>query len=355
MTEVIYHCSPLMTEVVGIMKELDALLQQAETHITGTTDLKNLDDYRVLYLGKKSQLTEYLKNLGQLPPDERPLAGQQVNLIKQKIQTLIDERVTLLQQADIAKKLAADAIDVTLSGRCQEQGTIHPVTKTRVRLEALFAQMGFTTMDGPEVEDDYHNFAALNIPEFHPARAMQDTFYFSDGMLLRTHMSNVQIRVMEKTKPPIRIIAMGRVYRRDFDLTHTPMFHQIEGLMVDENVSFADLKGLLVNFLQNFFEADVPIRFRPSYFPFTEPSAEVDIGCLNCSSQGCRICKNTGWLEVLGCGMVHPNVLQMVGIDSERYSGWAFGLGIDRLTMLRYKIPDLRSLFENDLRFLKQF
>jgi phenylalanyl-tRNA synthetase alpha chain len=215
--------------------------------------------------------------------------------------------------------------------------------------------MGFNVVDGDEIEDDYHNFAALNIPDLHPARAMQDTFYFGDGKLLRTHMSPVQIHVMNQQEPPLRIIAMGRVYRRDFDITHTPMFHQIEGLMIDEQVSFADLKGILINFLQAFFESPVPIRFRPSYFPFTEPSAEVDIGCLSCSSHGCRICKNTGWLEVLGCGMVHPNVLRMAGIDSERYTGWAFGIGIDRLTMLRYGITDLRSFFENDLRFLKQF
>jgi phenylalanyl-tRNA synthetase alpha chain len=337
------------------MKELDELLQQAETSIETTADLKGLDHYRVLYLGKKGQLTEYLKNLGHLPAEERPLAGQKVNAIKQKIQTLIDARVSILKDAEVANQLASESIDVTLPGRRQDFGTIHPVTKTRERLEALFTQMGFSAVDGPEIEDDYHNFAALNIPDLHPARAMQDTFYFGDGMLLRTHMSPVQIRVMEENKPPIRIIAMGRVYRRDFDITHTPMFHQIEGLMVDENINFADLKGVLINFLQAFFEAEVPIRFRPSYFPFTEPSAEVDIGCLNCESRGCRICKNTGWLEVLGCGMVHPNVLKMAGIDSERYSGWAFGLGIDRLTMLRYGISDLRLLFENDLRFLKQF
>jgi phenylalanyl-tRNA synthetase alpha chain len=337
------------------MNELDELLKQAEAHILQATDLKSLDLYRVQYLGKKGQLTEYLKNLGQLPADERPLAGQRVNAIKQKVQELLDERVSLLKNAHVANQLAAESIDVTLPGRSQDFGTIHPVTKTRERLEALFTQMGFNVVDGDEIEDDYHNFAALNIPDLHPARAMQDTFYFGDGKLLRTHMSPVQIHVMNQQEPPLRIIAMGRVYRRDFDITHTPMFHQIEGLMIDEQVSFADLKGILINFLQAFFESPVPIRFRPSYFPFTEPSAEVDIGCLSCSSHGCRICKNTGWLEVLGCGMVHPNVLRMAGIDSERYTGWAFGIGIDRLTMLRYGITDLRSFFENDLRFLKQF
>jgi phenylalanyl-tRNA synthetase alpha chain len=338
------------------MKALDELLQIATAEIQTAADLKSLDNYRVHYLGKKGQLTEMLKNLGTLPEAERPQAGQQVNRVKQQVQGLIEERVTTLKDSDIANQLAADAVDITLPGRrSQNFGSVHPVTKTRERLEALFTQMGFTAVDGPEIEDDYHNFAALNIPDLHPARAMQDTFYFADGMLLRTHMSPVQIRVMENEKPPLRIIAMGRVYRRDFDLTHTPMFHQIEGLMIDENISFADLKGILIHFLQAFFEKPVPIRFRASYFPFTEPSAEVDIGCLQCDSQGCRICKHTGWLEVLGCGMVHPNVLQMAGIDSERYTGWAFGIGIDRLTMLRYGISDLRSLFENDLRFLKQF
>ncbi len=337
------------------MTDLDAILEQATQEIHTTDDLKNLDHYRVFYLGKKGRLTECLKSLGQLPPEERPLAGQRVNAIKDQIQAMIEERSNLLSQQQIASELTAESIDVTLPGRQQNFGTIHPVTKTRERIEAIFAQMGFLTVDGPEIEDDYHNFEALNIPAMHPARAMQDTFYFPDNTVLRTQTSSVQIRVMENSKPPLRIIAMGRVYRRDFDITHTPMFHQIEGLMVDENVSFADLKGILQQFLQEFFEAEVPVRFRASYFPFTEPSAEVDIGCQNCHGSGCRICKNTGWLEVLGCGMVHPNVFRFVGIDSERYTGWAFGAGLDRLTMLRYGITDLRALFENDLRFLKQF
>ncbi|MEO8402265.1 MAG: phenylalanine--tRNA ligase subunit alpha [Gammaproteobacteria bacterium] len=337
------------------MTDLDAILEQATQEISATTDLKDLDHSRVHYLGKKGKLTEYLKNLGQLPPEERPLVGQQVNTVKQKIQDLIEQRLAHLSKQQITSQLAAEAIDISLPGRRQDTGTIHPVTKTRERIETLFSQMGFTTMDGPEIEDDYHNFEALNIPQMHPARAMQDTFYFPDNTVLRTHMSPVQIRVMENTKPPLRIVAMGRVYRRDFDITHTPMFHQIEGLMIDENVSFADLKGILTQFLQAFFEAKVPIRFRASYFPFTEPSAEVDIGCQNCHGKGCRICKNTGWLEVLGCGMVHPNVFRFVGIDGERYTGWAFGAGLDRLTMLRYGVTDLRALFENDLRFLKQF
>lgn len=337
------------------MDNLDQLLQEAISAISQTDDLKNLDHYRVHYLGKKGKITESLKTLGQLSPEQRPLMGQKVNVIKEKIQALIEERSTVLEQKQIAEQLANESIDVTLPGRFQSLGTIHPVTKTRQRIENLFKQMGFITMDGPEIEDGFHNFEALNIPEFHPARAMQDTFYFADETLLRTHTSPIQVRYMKNNPPPIRMIAMGRVYRRDFDLTHTPMFHQVEGLMVDEGVSFADLRSILTQFLHAFFEAELPIRFRASYFPFTEPSAEVDMGCQNCSQKGCRICKNTGWLEVLGCGMVHPNVLRFVDIDSEKYTGWAFGAGLDRLTMLRYGITDLRALFENDVRFLKQF
>ncbi|MCD6040223.1 MAG: pheS [Gammaproteobacteria bacterium] len=337
------------------MTDLDNLLHQATVEIEAADSLKTLDDYRVLYLGKKGRLTEYLKSLGQLPIEERPILGQKINLAKQQLEVLIERRGVILRQNQVAQQLAAESLDVTLPGRRQSLGSIHPVTKTQDRIEAFFTQMGFSVMEGPEIESDFYNFAALNIPLLHPARAMQDTFYFTDGMLLRTHMSTVQIRAMENMTPPIRLIAMGRVYRRDFDITHTPMFHQVEGLMVDENVTLSDLKGILTQFLQSFFEKPISLRFRASYFPFTEPSAEVDIGCLNCDSHGCRICKNTGWLEVLGCGMVHPNVLQNVGIDSERYTGWAFGAGLDRLTMLRYHIADLRSLFENDLRFLRQF
>lgn len=337
------------------MQALEEILQHAKSVIQSATDLKSLDDYRVQYLGKKGQLTEYLKTLGQLPLEERPGAGQKINAAKETIQQLIEQRNAELKKTIVENQLASESIDVTLSGRSQDFGSTHPITKTFETLRRIFMQMGFVFMDGPEIEDDHHNFAALNIPPLHPSRAMQDTFYFSDGMLLRTHMSPVQIRAMKKIKPPLRIVAMGRVYRPDFDLTHTPMFHQMECLMVDENISFADLKGLLSEFLHEFFSHDVPIRFRPSYFPFTEPSAEVDIGCLNCGGKGCRICKNTGWLEVLGSGMVHPNVLNAVGIDSERYRGFAFGVGIDRLTLLKYGIPDLRSLFENDLRFLGQF
>ncbi len=337
------------------MQALEDILREAETAIHSAADLKALDLLRVHYLGKKGLLTEYLKTLGQLPPEERPAAGQKINSAKQAVQTAIDNRSIDLQQAQIENQLASETIDVTLPGRNTGMGSIHPVSKTFADLRQIFGDMGFIFMEGPEIEEDFYNFTALNVPPLHPARAMQDTFYFANGLVLRSQMSPVQIHAMKKLQPPLRMVAMGRVYRRDFDLTHTPMFHQIECLMVDENVTFADLKGLLHQFLHKFFNKKTAIRFRPSYFPFTEPSAEVDIGCINCEGKGCRICKNTGWLEVLGCGMVHPNVLNGVGIDSERYRGFAFGAGIDRLTMLKYGITDLRSLFENDLRFLKQF
>jgi phenylalanyl-tRNA synthetase alpha chain len=337
------------------MQALKQIVEQAESEIKSAADLKALDHFRVQYLGKKGQLTEYLKTLGQLPAEERPIAGQKINAAKESIQVLIDERVAALQKTQIEKQLTSESIDVTLPGRGLGRGSIHPVTKTFEELRRIFSQMGFVFMEGPEIEEDYFNFTALNVPPLHPARAMQDTFYFNNGLVLRSQMSPVQIHAMKKMAPPLRMVAMGRVYRRDFDITHTPMFHQMECLMVDEQVTFADLKGLLKQFLHEFFSSDAPIRFRPSYFPFTEPSAEVDIGCINCAGKGCRICKNSGWLEVLGCGMVHPNVLKGVDIDSERYQGFAFGVGLDRLTLLKYGMSDLRSLFENDLRLLKQF
>jgi len=337
------------------MTDLDALLQQATDTIQNTSDLKTLDDCRIHYLGKKGHLTEYLKTVGQLPPSERPLAGQKVNKIKEAIQAQINNKIELLKKNEIAKQLAMESLDITLPGRHQSAGSIHPISQTRQRIAELFGRMGFSLLEGPEIEDDYHNFEALNIPPSHPARAMQDTFYFPDHTLLRTQTSNVQIRFMEDSSPPLRMIAIGRVYRRESDLTHTPMFHQVEGLMVDSAISFADLKSLLTEFFHAFFEKEISIRFRPSYFPFTEPSAELDISCLNCNQKGCRICKNTGWLEVAGCGMVHPNVFRFVNIDSEQYTGWAFGCGLDRLSLLYYGITDLRALFENDIRFLRQF
>ncbi|AGA91530.1 phenylalanyl-tRNA synthetase, alpha subunit [Thioflavicoccus mobilis 8321] len=334
---------------------IDPLCDEARAEIAAAVDLTTLDQVRVRYLGKSGRLTALLKGLGKLPPESRPQAGQAINRAKQAVQAALDERRAALEEAALAARLAAARIDPTLPGRGQRPGGLHPITRTMQRIERLFANAGFTIAEGPEVEDDYHNFAALNIPEHHPARAMHDTFYFDAHRLLRTHTSPVQIRVMEEQEPPIKVIAPGRVYRCDSDLTHTPMFHQVEGLLVAEGVSFADLKGVLYDFLTRFFERDLALRFRPSYFPFTEPSAEVDIQCVICGGAGCRVCKQTGWLEVLGCGSVHPEVFRQVGIDSERWLGYAFGMGVERLAMLRYGIDDIRLYFENDLRFLRQF
>jgi phenylalanyl-tRNA synthetase alpha chain len=338
------------------VSSLAELEKQALQEIEAAGDLAALDAVRVRYLGKKGALTAQLKQLGKLPADERPLAGQEINRIKQLVQAGIEARNAALQADKLNRQLASETIDVTLPGRGQHHGGLHPVTITMRRIEALFRPLGFTVAEGPEIEDDEHNFSALNIPDHHPARAMHDTFYFDAHTLLRTHTSPVQVRVMETTAPPLRVIAPGRVYRCDSDLTHTPMFHQVEGLLVDEDVSFANLKGLLDEFLRAFFEReDLAVRFRPSYFPFTEPSAEADIQCVMCSGEGCRVCSHTGWLEVLGCGMVHPNVFENVGIDNERYTGFAFGMGVERLAMLRYGVNDLRLFFENDLAFLEQF
>ena len=338
------------------MDDLNQLHQAAEADIAAAADPVALDEVRVRYLGKKGLLTGQLKQLGQLPGDQRKAAGQAINAAKQAVQQAIEARKQTLQAEQLQRRLVAERIDVTLPGRGVERGGLHPVTRTLERIEALFASMGFESTQGPEIEDEHHNFSALNIPDHHPARAMHDTFYFDARRLLRTHTSPVQIRVMEQRQPPLRIIAPGRVYRCDSDLTHTPMFHQVEGLLVDDQVSFADLKGTLALFLQRFFEQDdLQVRFRPSYFPFTEPSAEVDIGCVICGGDGCKVCSHTGWLEILGCGMVHPNVFENVNIDSERWLGYAFGMGVERLAMLRYGVNDLRLFFENDLRFLRQF
>jgi len=339
-----------------MQQELNQLVSEAEQAIATAADLQVLDQVRVDFLGKKGRITERMKALGQLSAEERPKAGQAINQAKQAVQQAIEIRREALKNAVLEAKLAGEKVDVTLPGRQSPAGSLHPVTRTLQRIEDLFAQMGFSVAEGPEIEDDFHNFEALNIPESHPARAMHDTFYFPDGTLLRTHTSPVQVRVMQAHKPPLRVIAPGRVYRCDSDLTHTPMFHQIEGLMVDEQVTFTDLKAILIDFLQSFFESDaLQVRFRPSYFPFTEPSAEADIKCVMCGGEGCRVCSQTGWLEVLGCGMVHPNVFKHVDIDPETYTGFAFGMGIERLAMLRYGVNDLRLFFENDLRFLKQF
>jgi len=331
------------------------MVEQTLGEIARAADLSTLEQIRVRVLGKSGVITEQLKALGRLAAADRPAAGQRINEAKQALADAIAARRATLESAQIAAQLAAGRVDVTLPGRGQAGGGLHPVTKARLRSEALFRAAGFRIAEGPEVEDDFHNFGALNFPLNHPARAMQDTFFFPDGRLLRTHTSPVQIRTLRTSPLPLRVIAPGRVYRCDSDITHTPMFHQIEGLMVDENVSLANLKALLHGFMEHFFERKLGIRFRPSYFPFTEPSAEVDIECLFCSGAGCRVCKHSGWLEVLGCGVVHPNVLQAVGVDSERWTGYAFGMGIERLAMLRYGVNDIRLYFENDLRFLAQF
>jgi len=338
------------------VEQVRNLVTEAVAAIEAAEDLGALDRLRVQYLGKKGALTASLKALGSLPLEERPRAGQWVNEAKQQLTELIDSRQRALSAAAVAAQLARDRIDVTLPGRSWACGGLHPVTQTIERIREFFAGMGYAVAEGPEVEDDFHNFEALNIPEQHPARAMHDTFYFDAHRVLRTHTSPVQIRAMNRSQPPLRIIAPGRVYRCDSDLTHSPMFHQVEGLYVDEAVTFADLRGVLSSFLQAFFEQDdLQTRFRPSYFPFTEPSAEVDIRCVHCAGSGCRVCKQTGWLEVMGCGMVHPNVFAHVGIDAERYTGFAFGLGVERMAMLRFGVNDLRLFYENDIRFLQQF
>jgi phenylalanyl-tRNA synthetase alpha chain len=337
------------------MSDLAELIGQALAAVQAADEIKILDDVRVTYLGKKGEITAQLKSLGRLSAEERPAAGAKINDAKQTVQIAIDGKKALLEQASIDEKLSSETLDVTLPGRNVDVGGLHPVTMVMQRIENFFRSVGYEVVEGPEIEDDYHNFEALNIPQHHPARAMHDTFYFNPNMLLRTHTSPVQVRTMENREPPFRIICPGRVYRVDSDLTHTPMFHQIEGLLIDRESSFADLKGTIIEFLQVFFEKDLEVRFRPSYFPFTEPSAEVDVQCVHCVGRGCRVCSNTGWLEVMGAGMVHPRVLEMSGIDSEEYSGFAFGMGPDRLAMLRYGVDDLRLFFENDLRFLKQF
>ncbi|MFT6731953.1 MAG: phenylalanyl-tRNA synthetase alpha chain [Polaribacter sp.] len=335
---------------------IEELLSKGLNAAEDASDLKTLEQVKIDFLGKKGLLTSQLKALGQLPADERPIHGAAINKAKKEIQFKIDWLKSNFEKLAIANQLSNESIDVTLPGRNSELGGLHPVNRTLERIVDYFSQIGFGVEEGPEVEDDFHNFEALNIPGHHPARAMHDTFYFGDGSLLRTHTSPVQIRTMERVAPPVRIIAPGRVYRCDSDLTHTPMFHQVEGLLVDRSTSFSDLKGVLDEFLKHFFENEkLKVRFRPSYFPFTEPSAEVDIACVMCAGKGCRVCSNTGWLEILGSGMVHPNVLESSGIDSEEFTGYAFGMGVERMTMLRYGVNDLRLFFENDLRFLQQF
>lgn len=341
------------------MNNLDDLLSEAINLFDGINDAAELEQAKARYLGKSGSLTELLKGLGKLSPEERPLMGSRINQVKESLEAALNHRRDAIQARKLEARLAGETLDVTLPGRGLGTGGLHPVTRTLERIESLFRSLGFAVALGPEIETDFYNFTALNIPQNHPARAMHDTFYVdNEGSehLLRTHTSPVQIHYMQSRQPPLKVIAPGRVYRCDSDITHTPMFHQVEGLWVDENANFAALKGVLVAFMQHFFERDdLPVRFRPSFFPFTEPSAEMDIGCVMCHGNGCRVCSHTGWLEVLGCGMVHPNVLKHVNIDSEKYTSFAFGMGVERLAMLRYGVSDLRLFFENDLRFLKQF
>ena len=330
------------------MSDIESLSTQALADITGASTPDALEALRVGLLGKSGSITSQLKALGALPGDQRKTAGEAINRARDAISEALTARKIALDDAALDARLAGETIDVTLPGRDAARGGVHPVSRTLERITEIFGRLGYELADGPEIEDDFHNFEALNFPPHHPARAMHDTFYFPDGRLLRTHTSGVQVRYMQDHQPPLRMIAAGKVYRSDSDQTHTPMFHQVEGLLVDEHASFADLKGTLAEFVRAFFERDFEMRFRPSYFPFTEPSAEVDIAWQQADG-------STRWLEVLGCGMVHPNVLRNVGIDPERYTGFAFGLGVERFAMLRYGVDDLRCFFDNDVRFLKQF
>lgn len=337
------------------MQDITLIQEQAFSAIEQAQDIVTLEAIRVDFLGKKGKLTDILKNLVHLPPAEKPLMGQLVNQVKRDISERIESKQSQLKEHQLQQKLSAERIDVTLPGRNNGMGSLHPVSQIKQKINNYFSRLGFDIVDGPEIESEFYNFEALNIPSHHPARAMHDTFYFGDGLLLRTHTSPVQIRVMEQRKPPFRLIAPGRVYRCDSDLTHTPMFHQVEGLLIDQESTLASLKGLLEHFFADLFGRKLAFRFRPSYFPFTEPSAEMDIECTQCAGKGCRTCKFTGWIEVGGCGMVHPNVLQAVHISPDDYQGWAFGMGIDRIAMLYYEIDDLRMMFENDVTFLNQF
>lgn len=337
--------------------KLEEIRKNGQEELEHAQSLEVLNDLRIKYLGKKGILTQVLRGMGALSPEERPLIGQLANQIKDELEKLMTAKSESLGREALRQKLAAETIDVTLPGRFFPLGHKHPLTLVLDEIKSIFTGMGFTVAEGPEVELDYYNFEALNLPKDHPARDMQDSFYITEEMLLRTHTSPVQVRVMQGMTPelPVKIIAPGKVYRRDDDATHSPMFHQVEGLLVDKRVTFADLKGTLLAFARQMFGEDRQIRLRPSYFPFTEPSAEVDISCFNCGGQGCRVCKNTGWLEILGSGMVHPKVLEMSGYDPEQVSGFAFGMGVERIAMLKYGIDDLRLLFDNDLRFIEQF
>jgi phenylalanyl-tRNA synthetase alpha chain len=331
---------------------IDKIQTQAVREIETAETVEIVQDLNTKYLGRKGVVTQFLRNISQLPVDERPQAGKRANQVKKQIESICQK---MLEQLQAAADSAAQGLDVSLPGRLNMSGSIHPITQISNEICDIFTRMGFVVVEGPEVESDYYNFEALNIPKNHPARDMQDTFYVSDDIVLRTHTSPTQPRVMEKQQPPVRIVAPGKVYRCDSDLTHTPMFHQVEGLLVDENVSFGDLKGALTSFVHQMFDPQTRLRFRPSFFPFTEPSAEVDILCVICRGKGCRVCSQTGWLEVLGAGMVHPAVFENVNYDTSRYTGFAFGMGVERIAMLKYRIDDIRKYFDNDIRFLSQF
>jgi phenylalanyl-tRNA synthetase alpha chain len=338
-----------------MIDRLEDVKKQAESELGSVSDEATLQNLKAKFIGRKGIITELLKGMKDVPEADRPRMGKLINEAKTFVECLMDSRLHELKEEKKKRSLGEEQIDVTLPGRGVPVGARHPVTQVMEEIVTIFKRMGFEVAEGPEVESDYYNFEALNIPKNHPARDMQDTFYISDEIVLRTHTSPVQIRVMEKRKPPVKVIAPGKVYRCDSDISHTPMFHQVEGLLVDEGVTFGDLKGVLTEFVRLVFGEGVGVRFRPSFFPFTEPSAEVDIACLICGGKGCRVCKNTCWLEILGCGMVDPEVFKSVGYDPERYSGFAFGMGIERITMLKFGISDIRLFFENDIRFLKQF
>lgn len=338
-------------------EQLAAIRKEAIADFSRADGIEGLNDFRVKYLGKKGSLTAVLRGMGALSAEERPQIGQVVNEIRAELEGLISTRMAELKTAEMNTRLSSERIDVTLPGRSHQLGHKHPLTLTLNRIKTIFMRMGFTVADGPEVESDYYNFEALNLPQDHPARDMQDSFYITEDILLRTHTSPVQVRTLQSVEPnqPVRIIVPGKVYRRDYDATHSPMFHQVEGLVVDKGIRFSDLKGTLQLFAREIFGSDVNIRLRPSFFPFTEPSAEVDVSCVMCKGKGCRVCKGTGWLEILGSGMVHPRVLEMSGFDPNKVSGFAFGMGVERIAMLVYGIDDLRLFFDNDSRFLRQF
>ncbi|NLN07845.1 MAG: phenylalanine--tRNA ligase subunit alpha [Firmicutes bacterium] len=340
-----------------MQEKLQALAAQARAGIAAAKDAEELRQLQIRYLGKKGEITAVLRGMGQLPSEERPVIGNLANKIQDELSGLFADRENELREEERRRQMVADRVDVTLPGRPQLLGCLHPLTQVMEEIAEIFLGMGFTIAEGPEVETDYYNFEALNIPKDHPAREMQDSFYFQNDILLRTHTSPVQVRTMEKMAPevPVRIIAPGKVYRRDDDATHSPMFHQVEGLVIDRNISLSDLKGTLLLFARQMFGEQQQVRLRPSFFPFTEPSAEVDISCVICGGSGCRTCKETGWIEILGSGMVHPRVLEMSGYDPEEYSGYAFGMGVERIAMLKYGIDDLRLFFRNDLRMLRQF